>query len=187
MRHFTCLCAFLVVLAPAGVLSAPAPKRKPTAVIDARTELHVKWVQERLVSCAHIAIVRDKKIAELPIVRRHMHDPKDAKELVTWLEKNFRIECIRNTKIIHVSFRDGTPEEQAAIINLVVNDFLQKQVGSRRDFQEGAIKDTKNLMDNNRRAGKVTKEQATEADKSIKKREEYIRTLPALIEPAKAH
>ena len=89
---------------------------------------------------AHIAILRDKKVSELAIVRRHMKDPKDAKELIAWLEKNFRIECMPNTKLIRVNFRDGTPEEQAAIINLVVNDFLKNQVGSTRDSLTQTIK-----------------------------------------------
>lgn len=188
MCRFSCLCTFMFAIAPASIQAAPAPKRtnaKP-AVINAGTDQHVKWVLQRLVSCAHIAILRDKKVAELAIVRRHLHDPKDTKELISWLEKNFRVECMPKTKLIHVSFRDGTPGEQAAIINLVINDFLKNQVGSQRDSLQRALERMKSAIEGRRRAGKYTLEQATKAEEDFKKREEYIKTLPALVEPAKA-
>ena len=122
----------------------------------------------------------------MAIVRRHVKDPKDAKELISWLEKNFQIERRPDTKLIYVRFRDGKPEEQAAIINIVVDDFLKNHVDNRRDSLTRLMNMDRAALDARRRNGKVTAEQAAKVRESFKKREEYIKTLPALVEHAKA-
>ena len=181
MRSFLVLCLVTFIAALPDSQAAPAPKRtdaKP-AVINAGTEQSVRWLQERLVSCAHIAIDQDKKVAELAIVRQQ-------KDLVPWLEKNFRIERIPDTKNIRVSFRDGNREEQAAIINLVVDDFLQTQVGSRRDSQTAGNKRATERLDEMLRRGMITAKERAKAEVKSKKDEEYVRKLPVLVEHAKA-
>lgn len=186
MRHFAFLWLLTVVSAPPHSQAAPVPKRtnaKP-AVIDAGTELHARSVQERVVSLAHIAILDDKKVAEFAIVRRHLRDPKDTRELIAWLEKNFRIVRVKGKNLIRVSFQDGNAKEQAAIINLVVDHYLKTVIGSRRDHAMRAIKSIKDANDALRRRGKLTPEEAAEAEKAIEKREEDIRALPALVEHA---
>jgi hypothetical protein len=188
MRRINFLCLVVLIAALPYTSAAPAPKRtnaKP-AVINAGTEIHVKWVQERLVSCAHIAILQDKKVAELAIVRRHVSDPKDTKELVSWLEKNFRIERERDTNRLRVSFQDGNAKEQAAIINVVVDDFLKSAVGKRIETEKSIIERHKVILEKARRAGKITAEDAAKTEEAIKKREERIKTFPALVEQAKA-
>jgi hypothetical protein len=189
MCRFIFLGLLLSATTPNYLWAAPVPERKGAkpAVINAGTQQNLEWVQQRLVSYAHIAILQEKKVAELAIVRRHISDPKDTKELVSWLEKNFRFARVPDTKLLRVSFRDGTPEEQAAIINLVVEDFLKRQVGDRRDSMTQRIKSIRKwLADPDPRARReLTQEKLAEAEKLLDKHEEYIRTLPALVERAK--
>ena len=186
MRSFAILCLIAIVTALPQGQAAPVPKRtnaKP-AVINAGTEQHSRSVQERVVSLAHIAILEDKKVAELAIVRRHLHDLKDTRELISWLEKNFRIERVKGKNLIRVSFLDGNAKEQASIINVVVDHYLKTVIGSRRDHAMRAIKSIKDANDALRRRGRLTQEEAAEAEKAIEKREEDIRALPALVEHA---
>jgi hypothetical protein len=188
MRRFISVGLLLSVFVPVYLQAAPVPegKKAKPAVINAGTERNVQWVQERLVSCAHIAILRDKKVAELAIVRRHISDPKDTKELVSWLEKNFRFQRVPDTKLLRISFRDGTPEEQAAIINLVVEDFLKRQVGDRRDSMTRSIQSLRKDLADPRIRDPLKEPGLDKVQESLNKQEEYIRTLPALVEKAKA-
>lgn len=187
MRPIIFLCLLAITAGLPRSQAAPAPKRTNAtpAVINAGTEQHARSVQQRVVSLAHIAILEDKKVAEFVIVRRHLHDPKDTRELISWLEKNFRIERVKGKKLIRVSFQDGNAKEQAAIINLVVDHYLKTVIGSRRDHATRALKRAKDRIDALRQRGKLTPEEATKAEEEFKKREEDIRSLPALVEHAK--
>lgn len=188
MHRFTCFCLFALIAALPHMQAAPAPKRtnaKP-AVINAKTEQHVQWVQQRVISCAHIAILKDQKVADLAIVRGHVSDPKDTRELIAWLEKNFRVERVKGKNLIRVSFQEGNAKEQAAIINVVVDDFLKNQVVPRRDGLKKTLEEyRRNLADPIIRR-KYTAQRLAKAEEDLKKREEHIQTLPALVEHAKA-
>lgn len=187
MRSFAILCLIAIVAALPQSQAAPVPKRTSArpAVIKAGNQQHIQWVQERLVSYAHIAILQDKKVADLAIVRRHLQDPKDTKELIAWLEKNFRIERVKGKNLVRVSFQEGNAKEQGAIINAVVDYFLKNNVGSTRDHLTKVLRTMKASVEAERRAGNLTAEEAAKAEESFKKREEYIETLPALVEAAK--
>jgi uncharacterized protein involved in exopolysaccharide biosynthesis len=180
MRRFTCFCAFLLFIAPTGIQAAPAPKptnAKP-AVINAGTEKNIAGVLENVVWGARIAVRENKDVADLPIVRRQ-------KDWESWLKKNLRVERAKDTNLVRVSFQDGNAKEQAAIINVVVDHYLKNDIGSRRASLQKTLERMKGVIEGRRRAGKLTPEQAAKADKDFKKREEYIKTLPALVEPAK--
>lgn len=188
MHRLTFVCLLAILAALPHVNAAPAPKRTNAtpAVINAVTEQNRQGVQQRLVSRAHIAILQDKKAAELAIVRSHVRDPKDTKELIAWLEKNFRVERVKDTNRLRVSFEDGNAKEQAAIINVVVDDYLKTHVAPMRElFKKSAETLRQRLADPNARR-RYTAEKLAKMEEGIKMNEERIQTLPALVEHAKA-
>ncbi len=187
-----CRFIFLFPLAIIAVLphlqAAPAPKRtnaKP-AVIKAGTETNIKCVQERVITCAHIAILRDSKVADLAIVRSHVSDPKDTRELIAWLEKNFRVERVKGKNLVLVSFQDGNAKEQAAIINVVVDDFLKNYVGSDRAALKKGLEISRRLLADPNSRRHLTAQELAKAKETLKEREEDLQKLPALVEHAKA-
>lgn len=180
MRCFTLLCLLLIVTASAQLLSAPVRESKyaKPAVINAGTEKNIAWVLDSVVSGARVGVRKDKEVAGLALVRRQ-------KDWEAWLKKNLRVERVPGTNLVRVSFRDGSPEEQMAIIDVVVDYYLEHDVGFRRDSETKGLKRSREKIDARRRAGKITAEQATEWEEYFKKREEHIRTLPKLAEYAK--
>lgn len=188
MRRFTFLCLLAISATLPYMEAAPAPKRTNArpAVIKAGTETYIQWVRERVISCAHIAILRDPKVAELAIVRSHVSDPKETRELIAWLERNFRVERVKGKNHVQIGFQDGDAKEQAAIINVVVDDFLKNQVGSRRETEKKWLERSRALL-----AAPITRRQHTAEELAkaeedlLKKSEEYLQTLPALVEHAK--
>jgi hypothetical protein len=183
MRSFTCFCLLLFATTSIRVQAAPAPKHKDAtpAVIDAGCEKNIAWILERFVSCGRIGVHQNENVAGLDIIRRQ-------KDLESWLKKNLRFERIEGTNRVRVSFRDGNREEQAAIINAVVDYYLTKDVGSRRDSMTVGLKKLRDSFNASRRnrPGKTTAKQVAEAEESFKKKEERIRRLPTLVEHAKA-
>jgi hypothetical protein len=183
MRSFTCFCLLLFATTSIRVQAAPAPKHKDAtpAVIDAGCEDHIAGVMESVVIWARVGVRENKKVAGLAIVCRQ-------KDWEAWLKKNLRFERIEGTNRVRVSFRDGNREEQAAIINAVVDYYLTKDVGSRRDSMTVGLKKLRDSFNASRRnrPGKTTAKQVAEAEESFKKKEERIRRLPTLVEHAKA-
>ena len=181
MRSFTCFCLLLFATTSIRVQAAPAPKHKDAtpAIIDAGCEKNIAWILERFVSCGRIGVHQNEKVAGLDIIRRQ-------KDLESWLKKNLRLERVKGSNHVQISFHDGSPREQAAIINAVVDFYLGNDVKSRRDSSMRTVKILRDTLDNPRRHGKMTAEQLAEMEKSINKREEYIRTLPTLLKYAKS-
>jgi hypothetical protein len=181
MRRFTFLCLLAFVIALSYSQAAPVPKRTDAtpAVLDAGTENHVAWVLADVVSGARIGVRENEKVANLPLVRRQ-------KNWEEWLKKNLSLERVRGTNQVRVYFQDGSPEERAAIINVVVDHYLKNDVGSRRDKMTSLIKKTRAKLDGPNHRGKITKEVAAKMEAAIKKHEEYIQSLPVLVEHAKA-
>lgn len=181
MRGFTFLCLLAVVAVLPYTQAAPVPKStmvKP-AVIDARTENNVAWVLEGVAICSGGGLSEDKKVAELDIVRGQ-------KDREAWLRKNIRVERVKNTNLVRVSFQDGNAKEQAAIVNAVVDYYLNRDVRERRNQEKQSLERSKARLDKWRRNGKLTPEEAAKWEEELKKDEEYIRTFPALVEHAKA-
>ncbi|SRR5579875_2591129 len=126
MRGFTFLCLLALVAVLPQSQAAPAPKNVK-AVIDAGTEKNIAWVLESVMAYAPAAIRANEKVANLDIVRRQ-------KDLEAWLKKNLRVERIKGKNLIHVSFRGGNLREQVAIINAVVDYYLNNDLRERRNF-----------------------------------------------------
>jgi uncharacterized protein involved in exopolysaccharide biosynthesis len=181
MRCFTFVCLLTIVAALPYSQAAPAPKRtdaKP-AVINAGTQKNIVWILENVVSDARIAVRENKEVADLPIVRRQKKDWE------AWLNKNLRVERVERTNLVRVRFQDGNREEQVAIINAVVDYYLKNDIGSRRASLTALVKGSRQDLAELVARGKLTVEEVAKAEAGIKKREEYIRTLPALVEHAK--
>ena len=180
MRHFAFLCLLAVIAALPQSQAAPVPKRtnaKP-AVIDAGTEKNIAGVLENVVWGARVGVRENDKVANMDIVRRQ-------KDWEAWLKKNLRVERVKGKNLVCVSFQDGNGKEQAAIINVVVDYYLKNDVGSSREHLSKGLKSLKDRVESQRRRGKLSPEEAAEAEKAIKKHEEYIQTLPVLVEHAK--
>jgi uncharacterized protein involved in exopolysaccharide biosynthesis len=108
--------------------AAPAPKRtnaKP-AVIDAGKDKNVAGVLAGLVHVAPKVIRENKEVSDLVAIR-HQYD------WGAWVKKNLRVERIKNTNFVRISFQDGNAKEQAVIINAVVGHYLKTDVGSKRN------------------------------------------------------
>jgi hypothetical protein len=179
MRPLSSAC-FLLVAAQLTAAPVPTPQVAKPAVLKAGTETNIQWIVTRVVSRAHIAVLQDDKTKDLPIVKRHKDD------LAPWLEKNFRIERPKEKNVVKVTFREGKPDEQEAIINAVVTDFLKSQVGKMRAMLEKSQEDGRRLRSDDRLRPTMTPEEIAQGEEAAKQREEQIRALPALIEKAKA-
>jgi hypothetical protein len=179
MRCFTCLCILLATLLSI-VQAAPVPERKDAkpAVIDAGTEDNIPGLMESIVWGARVGVRENEKVAGLGIIRQQ-------KDWQGWLKKNLHLERVERTTLIRVSFKDGSREEQAAIINVVVDYYLKHDVDDTRASLKRAVELIRSCLRSDRRMGKITEEQFAKGMEDLKKREERIRRLPALVEHAK--
>jgi hypothetical protein len=177
MRWLTCFC-LLLAITPAYVQAAPAPKPQPAAVINAGSEKNIVAVLEEVVWFARVGVREDEKVAGLDIIRRQ-------KDWESWLKKNLRVERVKDTNLVRVSFRDGNQEEQAAIINVVVDYYLKNDVGSTRKSLTETLTRNRQTLDELVRKGRITGDRKAKAEEKLKKDEEYIRALPVLVEHAK--
>ncbi|HZV07191.1 MAG TPA: hypothetical protein VE999_19065 [Gemmataceae bacterium] len=181
MRRFTFLCLLAIISVLSRVQAAPAPKRtnaKP-AVINVGTEKNIAGILENVVSGARVGVRENEKVANMDIVRRQ-------KDWESWLKKNLRVERVKDTNLVHVSFQDGNAKEQAAIINVVVDYYIKTDVGRRRETFTKSLQTARAQLEALRTRKRVTPDQISRAEERIKTREEQIRMLPALVEHAKA-
>lgn len=180
MRRFTCVCLLLFIAPSAQVTSAPVPESKDAkpAIINAGSEANIAGVLENIVWGARVGVRENKKVSELPII-------KGQKDWEAWLKKNLRVERVADTKLVRVSFRDGSREDQAAIINVVVDYYLINDIGRRRATLKSDLEQSRVIVAQLAARGKFTAKEVAEAEKSIKKAEERIRALPSLVEHAK--
>jgi uncharacterized protein involved in exopolysaccharide biosynthesis len=177
MRYFSFVCLFAFVAMLPDSQAAPAPKRI-AAIIDAGSDKNIEGVLEDVVDHARVGVREHPEVSKLPIVRQHK------KNLGAWLKKNLRLERIPRTNRVYVRFREGNQEEQAAIINAIVDSYLKEIVGKRRASFIHELNTYKRASDAMRRRGKTI--DLVQEAKDIKKREERVRTLPALVEHAKS-
>lgn len=181
MRCLTCLFVLLSAVALSRVEAAPVPEHKDAkpAVIDAGTEKNIAGVLEGVVWGARVGVRENEKVAGLALIRGQ-------KDWQGWLKKNLHLERVERTTLIRISFKDGNREEQAAIINVVVDYYLKHDVDDTRASLKRAVELIRSCLLSDRRRGKITEEQFAKGMEDLKKREERIRRLPALVEPAKA-
>lgn len=174
-----CLLAILVALTSSH--AAPAPKRTnaKSAVIDAGNDKNVAGVLASLVHGAPLVIRENKEVSDLVAIR-HQYD------WGAWVKKNIRVERVKGTSLVRVSFLDGTAKEQAVIINAVVEHYLKTDVGGKRNSLTLLLELLKDELAAKRQGGVLTPEEEAKAVQKIKKCEERIQALPSLVERAKA-
>ncbi|MHB1423769.1 MAG: hypothetical protein ACYC3I_11355 [Gemmataceae bacterium] len=181
MHRFTFLCMAAIIAVLPYSQAAPRPKRtnaKP-AVIDARTEKNIAGVLWNIVWDARVAVREDEKVSKMDIVRKQ-------KDWEAWLKKNLRVERVKETNLVHVSFQDGNAKEQAAIINIVVDYFLKNDIDPKRNFEETALRTALNGIAAEFRMGHITAEEKAKREEGWREGcEKTIRELPKLIEHAK--
>jgi hypothetical protein len=155
MRRFTSLGLLLALLAPCLVESAPAPERRQTYP-EVYALLYVsKGSDEKVSSMKWLRILiltryvheknreynkllwEDPELRKLAVVQQ-----KDRDELSKWMLRNIHAQTLENTSVIRVWFTDGTPEEQAVIINATLRAVL-KEMETR---QERWTKQRKSLV-----------------------------------------
>lgn len=176
MCRFICVSLLLIAAVPMPLFSAPVPKRKTAkpAIIDAGKEASVDDIECRIPILARYAIRDDKKVSKMAIIRKHITHFKPLQKeewdaFDKWLKKNLRIERVKDKNLVHISFRDGNAEEQAAIINASVDFYLKEEIDSRR----------KSIVELFKKTGDGGQE-------SLKKQKELLQKLPKLVEHAKA-
>ncbi len=193
MRHLSRLYLLLIVVPPICVQGAPAPKRQDAkpAIIDAGNEGNIVGVLANLSagrSAQHRAPIHEEKVAKLAIVCQE-------KDALGWLGKNLRVERIEGTNLVRISLRVGSPGEQATIVNAVVDQYLE-EVGRTRDSLTRSLEMVRIRREDilarwaklTAKGRPPTPEQLADMEKGkakLKKDEEYIRVLPALVEHAK--
>ncbi len=181
MRRFSFFCLLAIISLLSHIQAAPVPKptnAKP-AIINAGIDKNIEGIREYLVNWARVAVRENEKVANMDIVRRK-------NDWESWLKKNMRVERVKGTNIVHVSFADGNAKEQAAIINVVVDYYVKNEVGSWRDTLTKSLQRARGRLEALRSRKRVTPEQISRAEEEIKQREEQIQMLPALVEHAKA-
>lgn len=193
MRHPSCLAVLVIAAVPIMLFSAPVPLRKNAkpAVLSAGSEIWIRDIKETIPLTARYAIVHDEKAHKIAILRKHLTAWKSAPQkewdaFDKWLKKNFLVERVKGKNLVRISFKDGNRDEQAAIINVVVDYYLKKDIEDRRNELNRLIRLTRGLKERNRRDPRKTKEDLADSDKEIKKLEDRIGDLPKLVERAKA-
>lgn len=191
-RRF-CFSLILIAVASVPLLSAPVPAKKNAkpAVISAGTEVWIRDIEESIPLMARYAILHNQQTHKMAIIRKYITDwktlpKKEWDACDKWLKKSLHFERVKGKNLVRISFQDGNADEQAAIINVVV-DYYLKAIGERRESLTKNLKTIKNGLENARRNLRITETRLAKADKDMKDHEEYIRNLPKLVEHAKAH
>lgn len=131
----------ILLLVGVQIYAAPAPKaaqvnRTPSIYALVYVGKQPKWCPRELHQRGQIAhfnndevrkaALADHSVAGLKVVK----EQKDARE---WLKKNLRVESLQRTNVLRISFTDGSPNEQAAIINAVAKAYHDLVIERQRD------------------------------------------------------
>lgn len=77
--------------------------------------------------------LRAPSVAKLPVV-------KQQKDPVAWLEKRLDVDNLVATEIVRVAVHGDTPEEQALLVNAVVDAYLQEVIHKDQRVREDRMK-----------------------------------------------
>ena len=110
----------------------------------------------------------DPEVLKLAVAKEKKRD-----ELSNWMKSKIRVGTLEGTSVLRVWLADGTPEEQAVIINATLR-FYQKVVEKEREDLRGSIAGLKATA---MRAGMLQ-----QYEKKIQEREEEYNNLPRLLE-----
>src|SRR5579871_3024074 len=180
MRYrLTILCLVTTLIAPYLLESAPAPRQTYPEVYalvyvgkGKNDRANVQRINDALSEIQDFArtVCHDPEVLKLPIFKE-----KNMDELSRWAKKQIRVGTLEGTSVLRVWLADGTPEEQAVVINATLrayfklvekyeqNDRRSLEKFRRNATQEGVLEDEK-------------------IKKEIQEREEKVKSYPRLLE-----
>jgi hypothetical protein len=145
MRSRLAALSLFVVLPAMNVLAAPAPKKARTPKVYALVDIGkaLKSVPperhrevERECFIAEDGwpwiLLRNSQAAKLNVVMAQ-------KDVRAWLNKNLHAEYVGKTDILRIWLADGSPAEQAAIVNAIVRSHFILEIDSRRQLLKDSI------------------------------------------------
>ena len=83
-------------------------------------------------SDAHGVERYEETVSRLKVVQKQ-------KDAWPWLEKNLRVESLEDTGVLRISFADGSPREQVALVNAVAKSYVRAANERIRQRYEGCI------------------------------------------------
>lgn len=178
------LCLFVVLPMLNGAPAGPMPKaEKPPPPKQPRVYalLYVGMEKNHKDSAKQI----DKAISALQKIVQPLSEPrikrlavvKRQEDARAWLDAKLHVESLKDTAAVRVWLADGTPSEQAILVNAVVKVYLKDAESAR-----GLLK--RRLEELKRKSGKATGEEKKEIETEIRKVREEIDELPRLVEEA---
>ena len=72
------------------------------------------------------AALRNPKLKALPIIQKHRDD------IVDWIQQNMTVDYPGDAEIMRIRFAQGTPQEQAEIVNAVAEAYIAEIVDAER-------------------------------------------------------
>jgi hypothetical protein len=106
------------------------PARMSEEEFTSYMETQVALMKTRLVLNSAL---RDPKVANLPAI-------KDQEDPLNWLENQLKVAAVPRTGIVRVAFKGGRPEDQALLINAVVQAYLTETVQKEARTKEVRMK-----------------------------------------------
>lgn len=86
--------------------------------------------------CGHLdargVVGYDKTVSRLKVVQKQ-------KDAWPWFEKNLRVESLEDTGVLRISFGDGSPAEQVAIVNTVAKTYVRLANDRIRERYEASV------------------------------------------------
>ena len=77
----------------------------------------------------------EETVSRLKVVQKQ-------KDAWPWLEKNLRVESLEDTGVLRISFGDGSPAEQVAIVNTIAKTYVRAANNRIRERYERRIGDS---------------------------------------------
>jgi hypothetical protein len=169
--------------------AAPAPKRTKTPEIyalvyvglgknDPDNAKRIAVAIQELSNSAARGAVRDPKVNTLPIVQ-------DKEKELGWIERDkwaeskTRAANLEGTAVVRVWFTDGSPQEQVAIANAIVREYVK----DKQEFSRGALERLESYKKGFKAQQEAAGAKVTEKDeREFRRQEEALKRLPHVIE-----
>jgi capsular polysaccharide biosynthesis protein len=178
-RRFTILSLLTALIVAISLESAPAPPQMYPEVYalvyvgkvsyEGGNNVRTAWVG-MVITRGMDKICNDPEVQKLAVVKKHG-------ELEKWMRSKIRVQRLENTFVIRIWFAEGTPEEQAVIVNAIMR-MCQTKIDEVRQRETAALKQSKLQIKNDKKKGTVN----ARDEKTIKRREEELRALPIILE-----
>ena len=159
-RKYTATACLMVEWQEPHILSQAAGKFDPAEFECFRTT-QMQLLKSRLVLTAAL---RNPKLRGLPGVLR-----EDARHrALAWLHKEIRVECPdERTGIITVSVSNSNPEEAAALVNAVVDAYMNEVVNYDRQMRRDRLSDLQQICAEKENEVRTKREQLKQVVESV--------------------